>query len=62
MMVRLWWFLLGAGSGAWGTIWLLRRMQRARAALAPANLAKQGALTVADVLAAGGRRLKSDHR
>lgn len=56
-MVRLWWFLLGVGSGAWGTMWLMKRVQQARTAFAPANLARHGALAVADVLEVASERM-----
>jgi hypothetical protein len=57
MMVRLWWFAAGAFAGAWGTIRVLRRIERAKVALTPAHLARSGALVVADLLDAGGTRL-----
>ena len=57
MMVRLWWFVAGALAGAWGTVRVLRRLERARAALTPTNVVRNGALVVADLLDARGARL-----
>jgi hypothetical protein len=57
MIVRLWWFVAGVLAGAWGTVRVLRRVERARAAMTPTNLARNGALVVADLLDAGGTRL-----
>lgn len=61
MMVRLWWFVVGVCAGAWGTVRVLRRIERARAALTPAHLVRSGALTAADLLDAGGARLTGRH-
>jgi hypothetical protein len=57
MMIRLWWFAVGACAGAWGTMRVLRRIEQAKAALTPSNLARNGALAAADLLDAGGARL-----
>jgi hypothetical protein len=55
--MRVRWFLLGAAVGAWGAVRALKHIERAKTALTPAHLAKQGASTLADLLEAGGARL-----
>jgi hypothetical protein len=55
--MRIWWFAAGVFVGAWGTLRTVQRVQRARAALSPGNLARNGALGVADLLETGATRL-----
>jgi hypothetical protein len=57
MAVRVWWFLVGTMVGVCGTLRVLQHVERAKAALTPANLARNGALTFADMLDAGAARL-----
>ena len=60
--MRVWWFFVGMLVGAWGTLRVLRTIGRARTVLTPANLVRSGALTIADILDAGGERLVQGHR
>lgn len=58
MIRRLWWYGLGLLSGAWATLWVTERVRRARQAVTLEHLGKESALTLADILEAGGRRLR----